>query len=87
MRKNIAERLKAKPHIHDQQCLRCEAADEIERLSDLVQELRPYLEAHIRNGMECSPGFIHTDVDDCADCRWYKESIAWKKRIDGGELS
>lgn len=71
-------------------CLSCAqelaAADEIDRLRGLVVELRPYLESDVRSGLMCEPGLTHTHDDDCEDCAWYAESVAWKARLDAGEL-
>lgn len=63
-----------------------EAADEIERLRDLVTELIPYMLQDVRSGLDL--GTPPKDCCDncCPDCNWYAESIDWKRRIQSGEL-
>lgn len=59
------------------------AIQEIERLRSLVQDIRPILEQDI----ECALAMGPPDGPcSCGDCEWYDRSLAWKARIDAGEL-
>lgn len=62
------------------------AADEIERLRKLVRELRPYLEVDMNSGLNIGKPWVNHESDDCDDCKWYQESLAWQERIELGEL-
>lgn len=62
-----------------------EALVEIERLRSLVKELLPYMMLDMDQGLitgrppeDNSHNWWHSE--------WYKESLAWKERIDSGEF-
>lgn len=63
-----------------------EAADEIERLRGIIEELFPYLLSDVNSALEMgSPPSDHED-DGCPDCEWYKLAKAWVERINSGEF-
>jgi hypothetical protein len=51
----------------------------------LIDELVPYLLNEIRIGLSIGP-FLDCPEPDCEDCNWYADCVAWKARIDAGEL-
>ena len=72
-------------HGHTDCWLHHQSADEIERLSDLLAELIPYMLQDVQWGLKLgAPPEDHSD--NCPDCDWYSESMNWKRRIDSGEL-
>ncbi len=84
MNDEIAQRLWSWS-MHTGDSLFAEAADEIERLRDLVAELVPYMLQDVRWGLELgAPPEDHSD--NCSDCDWYAEAMDWKRRIESGEL-
>ena len=56
------------------------------RLTTLIEELKPYLLDDIKCAIEMGPPFPEHNQDGCEDCKWYAEAMAWKTRIDAGEL-
>ncbi len=63
-----------------------DAADEIERLRGIIEELFPYLLSDVNSALEMgSPPSDHED-DGCPDCEWYKLAKAWVERINSGEF-
>jgi hypothetical protein len=59
--------------------------DEIKRLRGIIDELIPYLIIDVRSGITLGEPPLGHD-DDCSDCDWYRESLAWKQRLKSGEL-
>lgn len=56
------------------------------RLTSLIEEIIPYLLNDIKCALQMGPIPEGHDNDNCEDCRWYKRAIAWKQRIDAGEI-
>lgn len=64
--------------------------DQIDQVAGLVGELVPFLLDDVRDGLALgAPPAGHTcpGHTTCGDCAWYERSLAWKARIDAGELS
>ena len=59
---------------------------EIERLQTLLGEVIPYLLHDVECAIQMGPMPVGHEDDDCEDCRWYRKAVAWKSRIDAGEL-
>lgn len=59
---------------------------EIERLRQLVLELRPYLDTDMEGGLQLGKPWVNHEEDGCMDCVWYAESLEWQRRIESGEL-
>ena len=56
------------------------------RLSALVEEIVPFVLRDVECALRMGPEPAGHEDDDCEDCRWYKDAIVWKQRIDNGEL-
>ena len=56
------------------------------RLSALLEEIIPFLLRDVECALRMGPEPAGHEDDDCEDCRWYKDAIVWKQRIDSGEL-
>jgi hypothetical protein len=60
----------------------CErAADEIERLRNLVDDLLPFAINDVQQGLQVGAA-EEGHSDQCDDCAWYEASLEWQKRID-----
>ena len=69
--------------IDDGEAMR-EAALIIENLQSQVEELLPYIQSYIHEGLQLGPG-PDGHQDDCDDCRWYQNSLALAERWGAGE--
>jgi hypothetical protein len=56
------------------------------RLYALVEEIVPFVLRDVECALRMGPEPAGHEDDDCEDCRWYKDAIVWKQRIDNGEL-
>lgn len=63
-----------------------DALAEIERLRQLVIDMRPYLDVDIDGGLQLGKPWVNHPEDGCPDCLWYAESLEWQRRIENGEL-
>lgn len=63
-----------------------DAANEIFRLEVLVAELTPFLLLDIEFAVNMGGPSPEHPKDDCEDCQYYERVMAWKKRVDAGEL-
>jgi hypothetical protein len=59
---------------------------EVHKLRSLVKELLPYMMRDVDSGILMGEPSENHPSDNCEDCKWYKESLKWKKRIDAGEF-
>jgi hypothetical protein len=57
------------------------------RLHALVQEMLPVFAADVRDGVALGPPPDDHLDDNCADCIWYRESLARQARLDAGEFA
>ena len=63
------------------------AAEEIQNLRSLVNELLPYMLNDMTQGLAIGPSDHCKDVQGpCRDCQWYEDASFWKKRWDAGEF-
>lgn len=69
--------------IDDGEAMR-EAAVIIENLQSQVEELLPYMQAYMNEGLQLGPA-PDGHQDDCDDCRWYQNSLALAERWGAGE--
>lgn len=64
-----------------------EAAEEIQNLRSLVNELLPYMLNDMTQGLAIGPSDHCKDAQaPCTDCQWYEDASLWKKRLDAGEF-
>lgn len=63
-----------------------EAIEEIQRLRSIIKDLLPYMILDMEQALIMGPAPSNHPDDNCPDCVWYKESLAWKERIDSGEF-
>ena len=70
---------------HNTRSCLTEAVNEIERLQALLKEIVPYLLHDVECALEMGPPPEAHD-DNCDDCRWYRKALAWKARIDAGDI-
>lgn len=62
-----------------------EAIQEIEHLRSLVRELKPFVEMDINLALSVEPHDPFHETH-CEECQWRSESLAWKERLESGEL-
>ena len=63
------------------------ASIENARLRALLCEIWPLLLDDVRQGLELGAPPVDHPGDDCPDCVWYRNSLAWQTRIDTGEFA
>jgi hypothetical protein len=57
------------------------------RLRALLCEIWPLLLDDVRQGLALGAPPADHPGDDCPDCVWYRNSLAWQTRIDAGEFT
>lgn len=64
-----------------------EAAEEIQKLRSLVNELLPYMLNDMTQGLGLEVSDHCKDAQaPCRDCQWFEDASLWKKRWDAGEF-
>ncbi len=54
----------------------------------LVEELLPYIKDYVQYGLELTINEPDAHYeDDCRECQWNRNAIAWKARFDNGEIA